>query len=129
MKKGMFLIIILLGMFMLSCAAKPITLLEKNNGEKINVKVDTIINIKLKSNPTTGYDWYVKSLPKNITQVGAKDFIPDKTSKGIVGAGGTTVLSFKAIKKGSGILTLTYKRNWEGEIPSSKEFSITIYVN
>ncbi len=127
-KKGIFALFAAFALLFTSCAAKPLYIGEEDNGKEITVKEGAVFYVKLRSNPTTGYDWYIKSVPENIEPMGAKDYIPDKTKKSVVGSGGYTVFEFKAAKKGSGVLSLVYKRNWEGELPSSQRFSVKINV-
>jgi inhibitor of cysteine peptidase len=124
---NIFIILALL-LIIKGCAlSKPITLTEKDNGKTITLKQGETFLIKLPSNPTTGYDWYIKTKPENIEQSGATDYI--QGNKKIMGAPGLTVFKFKAGQKGTGTLVLIYMRKWEGILPSSKKFSINIIVN
>ncbi len=127
MKKVLLIMFILTSLLTLSCAAKPVYLTEKDNGREVTVKQGAIINVKLRSNPTTGYDWYIKEKPGNITEK-SKTFIQSKTKKGILGVGGETVFTFKASSKGTGTLVLIYQRKWEEEALNSNKFVIKINV-
>ncbi len=120
-------ILIIWGIFWLH-RPKPITLNENDDGKTINVKVGQVIYIKLQSNPSTGFDWHIKTKPDIVEAVGSVEYI-NNTDEKLVGAPDTTQFEFKAVKKGTGKLTLIYKRNWEGELPSSQMFSITINIS
>jgi len=120
-------IVILVIIFLLR-PAKPITLTENDDGKTINAKVGQVICIKLQSNPSTGYDWYIKTKPDIVEAVGSTEYTSNKDER-LVGAPGITQFEFKVTEKGTGKLTLIYKRNWEGELPSSQMFSITINAN
>ncbi len=127
-KKGIFAIFLTACIFLFSCAPKPLTLTNQDNGKEINVKKGTKILIKLPSNPTTGFDWYVEKLPDNIEAIGAKTYISSNSDKNVVGAGGITEFTFKAVKSGEGTLVLIYKRNWEGVSSENQQFEIKINV-
>ena len=128
MKKNLFGIFVLAALLTFSCTLKPVYLTEQDNGGEITVRQGAIIDVKLRSNPTTGYDWYIKEKPDNLTEEGTKEFIQSKLKKGIVGIGGTTIFKFKASKKGTGLLTIVYERKWEKESLNSKKFVIKINV-
>lgn len=127
-KKSILAIIPAAGIFLLSCTPKPMTLTEQDNGKEITVEKGTEIAIELPSNPTTGFDWYIEKLPENLEPAGAKTYVSSKTDKNVVGAGGTTKFTFKAVKSGEGTLVLIYKRHWEGVTSESKKFEIKINI-
>ncbi len=127
-KKSIFAIILVAGIFLFSCAPKSVNLTEQDNGKEITVNKGSAIVIKLPSNPTTGFDWYIRQLPENLQQEGAKTYIPSKSDKNLLGAGGTTEFKFKAVKSGEGTLILIYKRNWEGVTSKNKQFEVKINV-
>ncbi len=127
-KKSILAVILAAGVFLFSCASKPVNLTEQDNGKEITVKTGTKIVISLPSNPTTGFDWYIEELPENLEPVGAKTYVNSETDKNVVGAGGITKFTFKAVKNGEGTLVLIYKRNWEGVTSENKKFEIKINV-
>ena len=45
---------------------------------------------------------------------------------GLVGAGGTELFRFKALKKGEAEITMSYKRSWETEILDQKAFTVDV---
>lgn len=84
--------------------------------------------IRLASNPTTGYSWFIKRYPKTLLELKSHRFIPP--TQQIVGAGGTEIWVFKAksdaftapqIMK----IKLIYARPWEVK-EDSKETEFTI---
>lgn len=54
-------------------------------------------SIRLKSNPTTGYRWYLKTLPNNWLQVIGLNYSANNTA--LVGSGGEEVWHFKVLPK------------------------------
>ena len=127
MKRILLIIFILTALFTLSCTVKPVYLTKKDNGREITIKQGTTINVKLRSNPTTGYDWYIEEKPENVTKE-SKTFIQSETKKGVVGTGGEIVFKFKASSKGTGTLILIYQRKWEKELLNPNKFVIKINV-
>ena len=85
-----------------------------------NPKFDYIINkneeleIKLESNPTTGYSWkWIKDESNTILDSIGAIYVPKKVSNGVVGSGGTEIFKFKANKSGINSLKFEYCRSWE----------------
>ncbi|MBS3808395.1 MAG: protease inhibitor I42 family protein, partial [Bacteroidales bacterium] len=85
--------------------------------------------IKLKANPSTGYQWKIKeglidsglSLMKE-----SYEPEPNPTDKPRLGAGGTKSWRFRAEKKGETILTFVYQRAGEKEPGQVKHFRVAV---
>ena len=69
--------------------------------------------MELEGNPTTGFDWYVETVPEGLELVSRKYSPSDKSGK-LAGAGGISTICFKARAGGVFTVDLVYKRNWEG---------------
>ena len=107
--------------------AKPVSLTAADKGSQVNVKVGDQITITLEGNPSTGYTWEAKDLDASMfVQVG--DPVFTSSNPGAVGAGGTLVLTFKALKAGTATLNLVYHRPWETGVDPVETFSVTITV-
>jgi len=99
---------------------------EKNNGNTITMRAGGVLEVKLESNPTTGYDWSVAQVDtKVIKQEGEAEFKQDKE---LIGAGGITTIRMVAVSKGQTTLKLDYHRPWEKDIPPEKTYQVTIVV-
>ena len=104
-------------------------LTEGNNGKTININVGETLVIRLASNPSTGYTWETKDLDTQmLEQVGEAAFESPDTPPDLVGAGGTLVLTFKALEPGTITLTLVYHRSWETDVAPLQTFSVTVAV-
>lgn len=105
-----------------SAAAKTVNVNEKNNKGCISIGVGDTIQISLKGNPTTGYDWTgdVKSPLKLIK----RDF---KADTHMTGSGGTATFTVKAVKTGKSKMVFAYKRSWEKVAPL-QTFELNINV-
>jgi inhibitor of cysteine peptidase len=98
-----------------------------DNGKTIDVKVGGEINVDLDGNPSTGYTWETKDLDAGLLQqVGETAF--KSSNPGLIGAGGTLTLTFKALKPGKTTLTLIYHRPWEKNVAPQSTFLVTLAI-
>ena len=70
------------------------------------IKVDQTINIKLQSNPSTGYSWQWAN-KKMVAIVDTTKMDYQASNTGLVGSGGEEVWTFKGIKPGIDSVLLT----------------------
>lgn len=110
-----------------SCLAiMPVIIRDRDNGKTIHVGTGDYIDIALNGNPTTGYDWNVESkLTPVLNKISGPSF---KRWSERIGAGGKVTYRFRAIKNGTVLLKLVYKRSWEKVAPV-KTFVIKIMVD
>ena len=102
----------------------------------IKIKENTEFELKIKGNPTTGYNWYILNydeLPNLdiicLNKDNTGEFIYDPNQVGIVGIGGTFTFRFKVNSHNNNFKTikLIYKRNWENN-PNDLIVSINVLV-
>lgn len=77
-------------------------------------KNDAQFSVELKSNPTTGYQWFVKSYDQNLIKLESNQYIPGVPQR--VGSGGKNIFTFKMVGKNYPPQTkimFEYKRPWE----------------
>jgi inhibitor of cysteine peptidase len=85
-----------------------------------------VILIALESNPTTGYSWQA-SCDSTVLELVEETFeIGIYAKENIVGAGGTQLFRYKALKSGEAEIIFVYKRSWEPEILDIKVFTVDI---
>jgi predicted secreted protein len=107
LNKRFFTILVLVASF-ISCKAQV------NPKLDYIIKKNAVIEIKLDSNPTTGYSWKLsKNQANNIVNLIDEIYVPTKVESGIVGSGGNQIFKFKATKRGLGSLAFEYCRPWE----------------
>jgi inhibitor of cysteine peptidase len=94
-------------------------------GTEITVGVGEQFEIRLESNPTTGYAWQVVEQPDAIELVSSEFEAPDTS---LVGAGGVEVFVFEGASAGSGALRLEYVRSFEDppEPAETAEFQVQV---
>ncbi|MCJ7763899.1 MAG: protease inhibitor I42 family protein [Dehalococcoidales bacterium] len=85
-----------------------------------------VILIALESNPTTGYSWEASYDETRLELVEETYELGDYAEQGLVGAGGTELFRFKALKSGEAKITMDYKRSWETEVLGQKVFTIEV---
>jgi predicted secreted protein len=89
---------------------RPLT--EDDSGSQVGFESFEEFEVRLASNPSTGYSWVIPadSLPVSIRLM-SDGFDPGET--GLVGAAGTQWFRFEAAEPGSGILRLEYLRSFD----------------
>lgn len=121
------LLVVVTAMILSACFPKATHLDEKDNGRQVTLPVGESLVISLPGNPTTGFTWEVKDLDATILeQVGETQF--DSSNPGLVGAGGTLTLTYKAIQAGSTTLTLVYHRPWESDVEPLQTYTVQVTV-
>ena len=102
----------------------------------IKIKENTEFELKIKGNPTTGYNWYILNydeLPNLdiicLNKDNTGEFIYDPNQVGIVGIGGTFTFRFKVNSHNNNFknIKLIYKRDWENN-PNDLIVSINVLV-
>ncbi|MDE2143007.1 MAG: protease inhibitor I42 family protein [Elusimicrobia bacterium] len=93
---------------------------------KADIAVGEVLAIKLPCNPTTGYEWRLKSLDRKIASPSGPITF-QKGEPGLTGAGGVCVLTIKGVKPGRTAAILVYRRSWENGAPA-KTFTARITV-
>ena len=90
----------------------------------IKAKVGQTFVITIPSNPTTGYSWKLeRPLKGTLVSLVRSEYIPPKTK--MVGKGGKEIWTFRALNKGTAIISLMYVRPWETGI---KPVKINTYI-
>ena len=113
-----------------SAAAKAEVLLnDKDNGKTVKVAVGGAVILSLESNPTTGFSWTkVDKVDKDILKLEKNDYMQKANPNGLVGVGGTTVIVYRALKKGKAKIDLTYMQPWEPDSQYNTNYSVTVEV-
>lgn len=100
---------------------------ESADGTTVRLAQGAELVVSLESNPSTGFDWkVVESLPPQLTSM--DDTFEASATPGVVGAGGTRVLTYTAAAPGTGDLDLEYVRSWEKGVPPERALRITVVV-
>lgn len=121
MKKIIFSILIFICSFSLCLAENP------KQDKTINAQVGQEFTITLEANATTGYEWQLaKPLDESTFKLISSDYVTDKTN--LIGAGGSQIWVFKALKAGEATISFKYVRPWEKDNPPAKEETFPINI-
>jgi len=81
----------------------------------ITVKNGKAFVIKLAENPTTGYGWQFAITAPDVIVLKNNEYVPDDRVGKLVGSGGTRILTFEAVGKGSAEIKFVYKPSYPSE--------------
>ena len=111
-------------------ATKVIT--DADKGGVVHIKSVDQLELRLKSNPTTGYMWYVEKestpLLKLHHQSQTEVPVPAEERPGLVGQPVFQVFTFEPRHRGDGVLKLHYVRSWEVPTPEDEKFEIRVVI-
>ena len=93
------------------------------DGREIELPVGDELEVALKENPTTGFQWVVESMAKPVCTLADDNFKPGEAR----GSGGVHRWRLKAKEKGEGKISLHYQRSWETKAPA-RTFTLTVRV-
>lgn len=100
-------VIIILAILLFSC--NP----QKRIKADYEVVKNTVFELKLKSNPTTGYSWkWIKNKNSRMDSINSV-YLQDASAPGMTGVGGYEIWKFKGKERGVDTLTFEYCRPWE----------------
>lgn len=86
-----------------------------NIAQVASLGVGQELEISLRANPSTGYQWIVASSDATLlAQIGEPAFVADTD---LIGASGTMTFRFEALEVGESTLQLHYLRPWENAAP------------
>lgn len=98
-----------------------------NANEVFHVSNDQVLEVRLPSNPSTGYGWSVRNQNKLtcISQIGQERFESNNPGAAI-GEAGISIIRFIPTAKGNCDLELVYKRPWESDDQIMDNFTIQV---
>lgn len=130
MKKsaGLAVLLTLVASFLSACEWSSndhptIILTVEDNGRTVGLPHEANLEIVLKGNPTTGYQWRTVAVNPAIVDYQGMEYNPDSTE---IGGGGTYVFRYQAIAVGTSPLQLSYS-DTNGLNPT-QAFAVTVNV-
>ena len=109
--------------------SKTYEMTRDDNGKTLKVKVGDVIQIKLKSNRTTGYSWALTGkTDAKVLKSGEVEYKVDEHPAGMVGVGGNDFCLFTALAPGKTEIALGYARPWEKDKEPAQAFKLTVEV-
>ncbi len=104
-----------------------IRLKPSDSGKSVDAQVGDIIEISLKDNPSTGYQWAIEQGEEQSVEMQSTE-TPRADSAETMGAGGQRIFSFTLKKPGRLTVRLKRWRAWEGDSSVVERFDITLNV-
>lgn len=95
----------------------------------IDARTGEEFTIYLSSNPTTGYQWQLDgALDESLLKLVGSTYRAQETGKAVVGAGGTEIWTFRALKPGQTTIKLKYIRPWEKDVAPVRTSMYTVLI-
>jgi len=105
-------------------ATKVVT--DADKGGQVRLKLGDKLELRLPSNPSTGYMWYVEKGSTPLLKL-ARQSQTEHTEPG-VGRPVFQVFKFEPKRGGEGVLLLHYVRSWLPPTPEDEKFNVRIVV-
>ena len=105
-------------------ATKVIT--DADKGGTVHLRLGDTLELRLKSNPTTGFMWYVEKESTPLLKL-AHQSQTDITEPG-EGRPVFQVFRFEPRRGGDGVLRMHYVRSWEKPAPDDEQFDIHVVI-
>lgn len=120
--------IVLLGAFISGslAAAQECEITAADKGGLVRVKLGAAFQLRLPSNPSTGYLWYVEKDSTPLIRM-VKQWQAEAAQPG-VGRPVFQIFRFEGKRRGVGLLKMHYLRSWEPPAPDEEKFEIRVSV-
>ena len=105
-------------------ATKVIT--DADKGGVVHLRLGDTLELRLKSNPSTGFMWYVEKESTPLLKL-VHQSQTDVTEPG-EGRPVFQVFRFEPRRGGDGVLRLHYVRSWEKPAPDDEQFDIRVVI-
>ena len=112
-----------------ACGSGKVNVVTQDQDEgQVSLAVGQTLEVRLDSNPTTGYSWQVLDLAGGVlAQEGDAEY-KSSSSQPMPGQGGMEIFRFKAILPGEVTLKLVYRRPWETDVEPADTFELAVMV-
>lgn len=115
-----------------ACAQKAPTTLtpaeQARHCDPLQLRVGQDFNLRLPSNPTTGFRWVMRENGAPVLQLLGPEVYSTPEEAGVVGSAGVSTWRFRAVARGDGRLSLDYRRPWENGVAAEKSFDCRLQV-
>lgn len=119
-----------------SAAGKVVA--DADNGGAVHLKVGETLIVRLRSNPSTGYLWYVTAKSTPLVKL-VRQMEIDNTGPAVrpetgapalprLGRPVVQVFEFVAVRAGQGVLRLHYVRSWEKPASNEERFELRVAI-
>jgi len=109
---------------MARAATKVVT--DADNGKAVEIKMGDVLEVRLSSNPSTGYAWYLQKQSTPLLKLTGQS--QTQSTQPGVGRPVVQVFEFAPRATGSGVLLLHYVRSWLNPDPNEEQFSLHVTI-
>ncbi len=110
-------------------ATKVVT--DADKGGTVEIKMGDVLEVRLSSNPTTGFMWYLEKQSTGLLKLTGQSQMqatqPGPTQPE-VGRPIVQIFDFAPRAKGTGVLLLHYVRSWENPDPNEEQFALHVTI-
>jgi predicted secreted protein len=92
----------------------------------LSVEAGREFSLTLPSNPTTGYGWVLAGPEEGVVKLVGSSYRP--STPGLIGSGGMENWTFKAVGKGTTVLSFSYARPWEKGTEPIRQAAFVVIV-
>ena len=113
---------------LIAASVQAAVLGEKQNGQTVTLAKGEPLTLMLGSNGTTGFEWQIVELPRNLKRSGQTYLAPEQAAgaPAMAGAGGQQRFTFVPRAKGRGILRLFYRQPWDRRTAPLERYRLTV---
>jgi inhibitor of cysteine peptidase len=104
------------------------TVTETDNGRKVLVPLDSVLEVKLETRLGTGYSWKVVEFNAGVLEF-LEDSVVKASGEKLVGTKEHHLFRFRAKATGLTALKMHYHRQWEKDVPPLKTYEIKLQIN
>jgi inhibitor of cysteine peptidase len=124
-----FLLVLLSILFLVACGGgSGVAVGKAQNGGSVELETGSVLEVRLESNPSTGYSWQVVDLNGEVlVQKGDAEY-KSASVQPKLGSGGVEIFHFKASQPGEVVLKLVYHRPWETDVEPADTFELAVMV-
>ncbi|MBA7640063.1 hypothetical protein ES703_47726 [subsurface metagenome] len=101
-------------------------------GKQVEIDAGGSLTVTLESNWTTGFRWELTEVTNQtvLELVESRCELSEEARQDppMIGAGGTEIWNFKALKKGEATISMEYSQPWEGGTKAAQIFVLTVVV-
>ena len=119
------LLVFLCGLSASQAATRILT--DSDKGAKVSLYDGDRLELRLTSNPSTGYEWSVH--PQSTPLMKLINESKTQSKEPGVGLPIIQILRFEAVKRGDGVLLLHYVRSWDLPDPNEQQFDLYVSIH
>jgi inhibitor of cysteine peptidase len=109
-----------------SVLPRGLILEDPDSGSTIYLVQGEVLQVRLPSNPSTGYSWALVTNAPSVLRPTAAEPKYDPPAKTVPGAGGTQTFEFRVVGGGAAFLDLVYRRPSEKEAPPARRWGVFV---